>query len=557
MKKVLSIILALMMCFSLVTFVGADDGSGKKDVGEHEHQLMDMANAACHYSECTICFELFNVGEHTFVDGKCSVCGHDMVYGGPTDEDIKGEGDHEHILMNNADIASHYEECQVCFVLFNVEDHTFVDGKCSVCGYRELVNPFVDVANDAWYAEDVISAVGTGLVNGKGNNEFKPDDFLTYAEAVKLAACMNQLYTTGQVTLANGEPWYQSYVDYCKEKGIIRTDYNWGDYATRVGYMYIFACALPDEAYKEINHIEDGIIPDVPADAPYASVVYKLYRAGIVTGVDAQHNCNPTANIKRSEVAVIVARMMDETKRIRFDMPEGSGQAGGNTSVGEGEIVVNPSVDYEVNTNTPVILPELEIVKQPESMMAEEYGKLFELEVQVFGGKAPYTYEWYYKDHRSNVTIENGEYAKDAKSEALIIAVEKENPLLGQSILCKITDSNGQSVTTKPVQVFGPFSMPIEEYSVISATKEYRLVGSVADGVLKKGEKVSVIRNGKVIAIGVAGDLIMFEKSLDEVMKGDSAGIVFVLESGATPGVADTVVKYQPTHVLDTSDIIN
>ena len=69
MKKLLSIILALAMLLSMGTMASAA-------YGEHEHQLMDMANMACHYSECTICFELFNVGDHTFKDGKCTVCGH-------------------------------------------------------------------------------------------------------------------------------------------------------------------------------------------------------------------------------------------------------------------------------------------------------------------------------------------------------------------------------------------------------------------------------------------------------------------------------------------------
>mgnify|MGYP002735175109 FL=1 len=142
MKKLLSIILALTMLLSSSMLVSADDGSGKKDVGEHEHQLMDMANMACHYSECTICFELFNVGDHTFKDGKCTVCGH-----------------------------------------------------------YEPVNPFVDVKKDAWYHDEVVEAVYTGIINGKSATEFKPDDLLTYAEAIKLAACMSQVYLNGNVTL--------------------------------------------------------------------------------------------------------------------------------------------------------------------------------------------------------------------------------------------------------------------------------------------------------------------------------------------------------------------
>ena len=73
-KKVLSVILAIFLVIGMSATIFAD-GSGKKDVGEHEHKLMKMANAACHYEECTICFELFNVGDHTYKDCKCTVCG--------------------------------------------------------------------------------------------------------------------------------------------------------------------------------------------------------------------------------------------------------------------------------------------------------------------------------------------------------------------------------------------------------------------------------------------------------------------------------------------------
>lgn len=177
--------------------------------------------------------------------------------------------------------------------------------------------PFTDVSDTAWYYSDVRSAYQLGLINGKGATDtYKPDDNMTYAEAVKLAACMNQLHTEGAVTLTNGEPWYQSYVDYCKENGIITKDYNYNEKATRAGYMEIFAKALPDEALKSINIVPDNYIPDVLSKEEYAPAVYKLYRAGILAGVDAEHNCSPKSNIKRSEVAAILSRMMDESKRV-------------------------------------------------------------------------------------------------------------------------------------------------------------------------------------------------------------------------------------------------
>ena len=547
MKKLLSIILALTMLLSSSMLVSADDGSGKKDVGEHEHQLMNMANMACHYSECTICFELFNVGDHTFKDGKCTVCGH-----------------------------------------------------------YEPVNPFVDVKKDAWYHDEVVEAVYTGIINGKSATEFKPDDLLTYAEAIKLAACMSQVYLNGNVTLTSGTPWYQPYVDYCKINNIIKKDYDYNANATRAGYIEIFAEALPDSAFSDINNIPDGSILDVKDNAPYAIYVYKMYRAGILTGVDALHNCKPEDNIKRSEVAAIISRMMNDDNRVEFEMVEkikdnyeeikDEDEDDNNQTIKYEQPEVeepgkdnqkaeswddptnippeNPEVTNKVPTQEvtpditvlptvpvdiekPVVNAELTIHKQPEGAEYDAYGKKHEFEVQVFGGKAPYTYEWYYKERRDNVTIKNGDYVKDASSEALVLSVEKENTLLGVKIYCKITDSLGDSVTTEPATVYGPFSMPVESYSLVTANKEYTLVGRVADGILRKGEKVSVIRNDKVIAIGIAKDLQMFNKSMDETVKGDNVGIVFDKQEGAAPGTGDVVVKYLPSHVVDTSDIVN
>ena len=182
--------------------------------------------------------------------------------------------------------------------------------------------PFTDVPQSAWYYYDVKNAYEMGLINGKTATLFAPNDNLTYAEAVKLAACMHQKYTTGSVTLANASPiWYQSFVDYAKANSIIIKDYNWSAQATRAGYMEMFAYALPDSALAAFNSVPDGSIPDVPMTHPQAAAIYKLYRAGILQGVDtATHSCNPGSNIRRSEVAAILTRMMDPTERVSFGM---------------------------------------------------------------------------------------------------------------------------------------------------------------------------------------------------------------------------------------------
>jgi len=189
-------------------------------------------------------------------------------------------------------------------------------------GYRF---PFADIAASQWYYENIKDAHRMGLINGKSETRFAPNDNLTYVEAFKLAACMHQLYHEGTVTLTSGNPWYKPYVDYCLKNSIGNDIYSMAENrltqpATRETYMVIFADALPDEGLQAINNVPDNSIPDVPSTHTLASSIYKLYRAGILQGNDAAHSCNPKANIKRSEVAAILIRIMDETKRIKFDM---------------------------------------------------------------------------------------------------------------------------------------------------------------------------------------------------------------------------------------------
>lgn len=447
------------------------------------------------------------------------------------------------------------------FAAYGEHEHTFKDGKCTVCGHPQLVNPFVDVPEDAWYHDEIVEAVYTGIINGKSETIFAPDDLLTYAEAVKLAACMSQVYLNGNVTLTSGTPWYQPYADYCRINNITTKNYDYNANATRAGYIEIFANALPDSAFEDINNIPDGSILDVKDNAPYAIYVYKMYRAGILTGVDALHNCKPDDNIKRSEVAAIISRMMNEDKRVKFNMGgslsnEGTLDDDNINKIPATEIKKEPVNEPEEEPNDAISV--LTIYKQPEGSEAEEYGSKYELEVQVYGGKAPYSYQWfYYTGHRNNTDkIANGDYVKDVTSDALVLSVEKENTLLGRKIYCEITDSKGTTVKTDEIKVYGPFSMSVDE-SLNDDSGKNVLTGRVADGILKKGEKVSVIRNGKVIAIGVAEDLQMFSKSLDETVKGDNVEIVFNRENGVRPKSGDIVVKYQPSHKIDTSDIVN
>lgn len=188
-------------------------------------------------------------------------------------------------------------------------------GKDTVESYKF---PFNDVEKDAWYRKDVETAHKNGLVNGKSDTMFYPDDNMTYAEAVKLACAMHQLYHDKKVTLTAGSSvWYSTYMSYALEKGIIESDLTAvaDEKITRSDFVKIFYAALPASEYTVINEVADNAIPDVSLSAKSAKEIYAFYRAGILVGSDNEGTFKPESNIVRSEVAAILTRMFDGSAR--------------------------------------------------------------------------------------------------------------------------------------------------------------------------------------------------------------------------------------------------
>lgn len=180
--------------------------------------------------------------------------------------------------------------------------------------------PFTDVPQTAWYYESVQNAWEAGLIDGVTATKFKPDDTLTVAQAIKLAAALYQMEHEGEVTLRNGSVnWYDSYVSYAVANGIIEKDYasytaaQMNAAITRAEFVHIFHGA--ESTYKAINQVADDAIPDVKTGDAFASDIYEFYRAGILTGSDAKGTFHPASSIKRSEVSAILVRMFDAASR--------------------------------------------------------------------------------------------------------------------------------------------------------------------------------------------------------------------------------------------------
>lgn len=179
---------------------------------------------------------------------------------------------------------------------------------------------FSDVSASHWYYENVRKAYTLGLMKGMGDGTFLAEGEVTVAEAVALAARLHSIYHNGNGDIPQDEPlWYAAYVTYAQDNGI--TSHGYDDYdrsCTRAEFAELLAHALPQEALGEINPIEKNSIPDVPTSYIYADEVYLLYRAGVLTGMDADFSFLPNEPILRSEAAAVMTRMADT--RLRMEL---------------------------------------------------------------------------------------------------------------------------------------------------------------------------------------------------------------------------------------------
>ncbi len=185
--------------------------------------------------------------------------------------------------------------------------------------------PFVDVPATAWYYDEVKLAWEKDLIDGMTGTLFAPDKSLTVAQAIKLAAALHQLDYAGRVTLKNGAVnWYDTYVAYAVDKGVIDAKYESYTYAqmnaeiSRAEFVAIFHGAM--DSYKAINTVADNAIPDVKMDHEYAAEIYEFYRAGILGGNDSKGTFLPEDTINRAEMTAILIRMFDASVRKTFTL---------------------------------------------------------------------------------------------------------------------------------------------------------------------------------------------------------------------------------------------
>ena len=170
---------------------------------------------------------------------------------------------------------------------------------------------FSDVPTSFWGHTYIIKAAQANLMSGVGSGQFDPNGSLTLAQAAVLAYQIHSQANGGTLPDAAGA-WYMPYYQYCLDNGIFTASQfaaaDMDRQATRFDMVSILDQAVPASRMTAVKTVADGSIPDLRESDPYGDVVYKWYRAGVVSG-DGEGRFNGSTGITRAEVAVILCQL--------------------------------------------------------------------------------------------------------------------------------------------------------------------------------------------------------------------------------------------------------
>jgi len=224
------------------------------------------------------------------------------------------------------------------YTLTNIDEDTYVEVTFAPVGGASMAffnvktakysaGIFSDVNENAWYGlnqQGVIAKVyEMGIMCGDAKGTFRPTGNITLAEAIKMAAVVNNIYNANAFTFNQnvGNNWYDTYVNYAISKGIIKAGEftNYGAAATRAQMAYIFANALPAYELTAKNDISFEQIPDVNGTGKYDASILALYRAGVLTG-DNDGSFRANDKITRAESAAIIAKLAQPAMRATLSL---------------------------------------------------------------------------------------------------------------------------------------------------------------------------------------------------------------------------------------------
>ena len=203
--------------------------------------------------------------------------------------------------------------CSVCGEVLAGQDilpalgHDMKDGVCARCGQTDpnyspkpWVNPFPDVAKDAWYAPSLETVTRRGLIKGDQDGNFNPTKTFVRSQLMIILARLNGVDTEG------GTTWYEKGMNWAMEKNI-SDGTNPESPLTREDFItMLWRYADSPKAQGKLN------FPDADSVNPWAgeAMVWAV-NLGLIQGTD-EGLLKPLGIASNSEAATILSRFLEK-----------------------------------------------------------------------------------------------------------------------------------------------------------------------------------------------------------------------------------------------------
>jgi len=185
--------------------------------------------------------------------------------------------------------------------------------------YTKSAATFKDISSVSWAVEAIEDLASRGVINGKGDNTFKPHDTITRAEFVCIVVRAFNLETASVDSFSDVKPgkWYYKELMSAKAMGIITGDSSNRFYPdkpiTREDIAVILARA-GKAVGKPFNAYSNSVLEkfyDKNLISPYAiASIASLHGEGVING-KSENMLGPKDNATRAEAAVMMYRVID------------------------------------------------------------------------------------------------------------------------------------------------------------------------------------------------------------------------------------------------------
>lgn len=186
---------------------------------------------------------------------------------------------------------------------------------------QEIKLKFLDLDTVPWASEAITALFDKKIINGKTEERFAPNDFITREEFVKLLICAAELEkeSYGRHFGDSAESdWFDSYVNIAYEKGLCKGT---GDGVFGVGQqisrqdMAVILCGFMRYKGAALNTTEAAFADSDRIDGYAKEAVAALVNAGCINGV-GDNMFDPQGNATRAQAAKVLYDVLKATEGI-------------------------------------------------------------------------------------------------------------------------------------------------------------------------------------------------------------------------------------------------